>query len=348
MNIFETLLNFELWGNTGLNYAVFVLVFILTAILIKMIQVVALSNLEKLAKKTKNDLDDAIILSFKDIKPSFYYIVSLYAGITFLHISEIAGNIATGLLILVVFYQIIKAFENFIIHMTENENVEKRLNKNIAQNISTLIKIALWTFALLMILSNWGVNITSLIAGLGIGGIAIALALQKILGDIFSSFSIFIDKPFEVGDFIVIGSDMGVVKKIGIKTTRVTTLQGEELVVANQELTNERVRNFKKMEKRRVVFPFGVLYETPQKKLEKIPDMVKEIIKKQEGTEVDRVHFKEFGDFSLNFEVVYYINTNDYTKYMDVQQAINFGINEEFQKEGIEFAYPTQKLYLNK
>lgn len=210
------------------------------------------------------------------------------------------------------------------------------------------MKICLWVFAGLIVLSNLGFNISSLIAGLGIGGIAVAFALQNILTDIFSSFSIFLDKPFKAGDFIVVGNDMGVVEKIGIKTTRLKTLQGEELVVSNKELTSVRVRNFKKLEKRRVVSMLGICYETNSEKLKAIPSIIKDIVSAIDVTEFDRCHFKDYGDFSLNFETVYYINSADYAQYMDAQQAINFRIKEEFEKRSIGFAYPTQTLYIQK
>jgi len=183
---------------------------------------------------------------------------------------------------------------------------------------------------------------------LGIGGLAIAFALQNILEDMFSSFSIYFDRPFQIDDFIVIGDDMGIVKKIGIKSTRIQTLQGEELIISNKELTGKRIRNFKKMEKRRIVFKFGVVYETSTEKLKKIPGIIKDIMDRAELAEIDRVHFKEFGDFSLNFEVIYYIKSREYIDYMNTQQEMNFAIKERFEQEGIEMAYPTQTLYVNK
>ena len=177
---------------------------------------------------------------------------------------------------------------------------------------------------------------------------AIALAVQNILGDMFSSFSIYFDRPFEVGDFIIVGDHMGVVKKIGLKTTRIQALQGEEIVISNAELTSTRIRNFKKMQKRRIVFTVGVTYDTPKEKLEKIPSIVATIMAKVENADLDRVHFKEFADSSLNYEIVFYALTGDFGKYMDSRQAINLGLIEAFGKEGIEFAFPTQTVHLAK
>ena len=201
---------------------------------------------------------------------------------------------------------------------------------------------------LLLILSNLGFDITTLIASLGIGGVAIALAVQSILSDLFNSLSIYVDKPFTVGDFIIVGDHMGTVQKIGLKTTRIQALQGEEIVISNSELTSSRVRNFKQMQKRRIVFAFGVTYDTSTEKVKKIPEMVKNAIDPLEKAEYDRAHFKNFGDSSLDFEVVYYVLTGDYTEYMDIQQSINLRIMEEFEKEGIEMAFPTRTVHLVK
>ena len=181
--------------------------------------------------------------------------------------------------------------------------------------------------------------------GFGVGGIAIALALQNILSDALSAFSLYFDRPFEIGDFVVVGDYAGTVTKIGIISTRIQLLQGEELVISNKNLISTSVRNFKKLRRRRIVFTIKVTSEISVKTLKKIPLIIAKILKKTDMAELDRVHFKQFGDFSLDFEVVYYIKTGDYTKYMDIQQQINFGILEEFEKEKIEMAYPTQKIF---
>mgnify|MGYP000314634949 CR=1 FL=1 len=159
---------------------------------------------------------------------------------------------------------------------------------------------------------------------------------------------LFRSKPFEIGDFIIIDDKMGSIEYIGIKTTRIRTLGGEQLICSNTDLTNSRVHNYKRMEKRRVVFSFGVTYQTPASKIKKIPSIVKDIIQRDEGNTFDRAHFSSYGDFSLNFEVVYYVMSADYNIYMDRQQEINISIFETFEKENIEFAYPTQTILFNK
>ena len=199
-----------------------------------------------------------------------------------------------------------------------------------------------------MFIQNLGYNVSGLLAGVGIGGIAIAFALQNVLADVFASITIYFDKPFKVGDYIVIGADSGTVKNIGIKSTRIQTLQGQELVVSNKELTEARIHNYKKMKTRRVVFEFGVEYDTPTKKMKKIPGMLDKIFKKVDGADMERVHFKSFGDSALLYEVVYYISTKEYKIYMDIQEEMNLELKQAFEKEKISMAYPTQTLYLKK
>jgi len=207
----------------------------------------------------------------------------------------------------------------------------------------------LWIFGGLLILSNIGVDVTSLIAGLGIGGIAIALAVKDTIGDLFAAFSIFVDKPFKVGDFIEVSpKEKGTVEKIGIKTTRLRTRQGQELIVANKKLTESTIQNFRRMEKRQVSYVLGVTYETPRSKLKKIPGLIKKIIKKQEHASVVRVYLKSFGDFSINFEVVLAMDKPDFDLYAKTQNKIHLETIKAFEQEGIEFAYPTQTLFVQR
>jgi small-conductance mechanosensitive channel len=212
----------------------------------------------------------------------------------------------------------------------------------------TLIRVVVWGLATVVLLDNLGFRINTVIAGLGIGGIAVALAAQNILGDLFAYFTIMFDRPFEIGDFLIVGEYMGVVNHLGVKTTRIGSLGGEQIIMSNKDLTDSRVRNYKRMEKRRVLFRLGVTYQTPYEKLKEIPGTIRGIIEGTEETVFDRAHFSSYGDFSLVFEVVYYVTDRDYTKYMNIQEQINFRIHEEFERQKIEFAYPTQTLYLNK
>jgi small-conductance mechanosensitive channel len=207
-------------------------------------------------------------------------------------------------------------------------------------------RVVVWAFALLLGLDQLGFNVTALVAGLGIGGIAVALAMQNILGDLFASAAIVLDKPFLVGDFIVVGERAGSVEKVGLKTTRVRSLSGEQLVFANSQLLNSEIRNFKRMQERRIAFGIGVTYETPLEKLREIPGWLKAAVEAQPKARFDRAHFKEYADFSLNFEIVYYVLSPEFNVYMDTQQAINLAIFEKLAAEGVQFAYPTRTLFI--
>ncbi len=212
--------------------------------------------------------------------------------------------------------------------------------------VGFLVRVSVWAIVFLLALDNLGVNITALVAGLGVGGIAVALAAQNIISDLFASLSIVLDKPFVLGDFLVIDSLSGNVEKVGIKTTRVRSLSGEQLVFSNNDLLGSRIRNYGRMSERRILFTIGVVYQTSAEKLEQVPELIKDIIVKQESARFDRAHFKAFGAYSLDFEIVYYVESSDYALYMHIQQAVNYEIFRRFAEIGIEFAYPTQKLFL--
>ncbi len=208
--------------------------------------------------------------------------------------------------------------------------------------LAVIVKIVLWVVAFILILENFGIRVSTLVAGLGIAGVAVALAVQEVLKDLLASLSIVVDKPFMVGDFLVFGDKMGTVERIGLKSTRIRSLTGEQIIVSNADLLRERIHNYKRMRERRVAFTFGVVYDTPPERLAAIPRMVEEIIAAQPMARFERAHFKEFGPYSLNFEVVYWIQDPDYKLYMDTQQAINLALVRKFREEGIKFALPTQ------
>lgn len=207
-------------------------------------------------------------------------------------------------------------------------------------------RMLLWTFVLLLGLDQLGFDITALLAGLGVGGIAVALATQNILGDLFASLSIVLDKPFVVGDFIVIDNLRGNVERVGVKTTRIRSLDGELLVFSNADLLRSRIQNYQRMKERRVLFSVGITYQTPPDKVEHITQWLREAVEAQGGTRFDRAHFKEYGDSALVFEVVYHVLTRDYNTFMDLQQAINLAIFARFAREGVDFAYPTRTLHI--
>ncbi|GLS06015.1 hypothetical protein GCM10007860_31800 [Chitiniphilus shinanonensis] len=205
-----------------------------------------------------------------------------------------------------------------------------------------LARLVLWTMILLIVLDQLGFNISGLIAGLGIGGVAVALAVQNILGDLFASLAIVLDKPFVVGDFIIVGDMMGSIERVGLKTTRVRSLSGEQLVFSNDDLLKSRIRNYQKLQERRVVFSVAVPYDTPRDKLERLPGLIRDIVTTREKVRIDRAHFQGIGNASFTFEVVYFVLSPDFNLYMDIQQAINLDLVSAFEREGLEFAVPVQ------
>jgi small-conductance mechanosensitive channel len=222
-------------------------------------------------------------------------------------------------------------------------NAERRASSGVLCFVS---RLALWVLVTLMVLDNFRINITTLVASLGIGGVAVALATQNILGDLFASLSIMLDKPFEVGDFIIVGDVLGWVEHIGLKTTRVRGLGGEQVVFSNGELLKSRIHNHKRMQTRRVAFVLRVAYGTSEALLTRIPQIVRDVVTAQPNVDFERAHFFLWGDWSLNFEVVYHFRTPDYMMHMDAQQDIFLNIYRRFQAEGIQFAQPVSVVRL--
>jgi small-conductance mechanosensitive channel len=347
------ILTYTIGDNSVKDYLIALTIFALSIIVLRIFKYVILKKLRNIFVKTKTDYDELLVKLVDTFGWPFYVLISAYIAFQFIVIPDSIRTALYYLIIVFATYYAVKSVQTLIDYSTRKIIVKKQeeeegADTSIIDFLSRLLKGILWIVAVILILSNLGYNVSTLIAGLGIGGLAVAIALQNILGDIFASFSIYFDKPFQVGDFIAFGDDSGTVKNIGIKSTRMQTQHGEELVVSNRQLTESIVHNYKKMEQRRVVFTFGVRNETPNEKLKKIPAIIKGIIDKVELTKFDRAHFIRFGDFSLIFEVVYYVKTRDYNKHMDIQHEINLAINEEFGKEGIEMPYPTQTILIKK
>lgn len=230
-------------------------------------------------------------------------------------------------------------------YRARSENAELG-NRATTTTLVFLLRFVVWLTAGLAVLANLGVNITALVASLGIGGIAVALALQTILSDLFASLSIALDKPFEVGDFIIFGDTLGTVTHIGIKTTRIQSLSGERVIISNAELLKQIVHNYKYMQQRRVVFGFSLNYRTPVEKVAAISQAVREIIEAVDNTRFDRAHFKTFGESALEYEVVYYVLSPEYNVYMDIQQRINLELMRACAEHEVEFGYPVRTLQI--
>jgi small-conductance mechanosensitive channel len=347
----EDILQKTFLGNSVKDYLIFLAVFIGGLLIMKILKSIVLRRLKAWSEKTSTTIDDFFVHTIEGkIIPLLYFGV-LYLAFNGLTLSDYLRHALNIVSIVVVTYfgiRLLVALINYSLErywvITEVDTTRQRSLKGII----TLVKFVIWGIGITFLLDNLGFKISAVVAGLGIGGIAVALAAQAILGDLFSYFVIFFDRPFEIGDFIIIGDFMGSIEHIGIKTTRIRSLGGEQLVFSNTDLTNSRIRNYKRMEKRRVVFKLGIVYQTTTSQVKEVPGIIKTAIENVQDTVFDRAHFATYGDFSLDFEVVYYVLSGDYNKYMDIQQDINFEIKEEFEKRGIEFAYPTQTLFLEK
>lgn len=337
-------------------YIVALVLFVGLLVLFKVIVVGLVARLRALSKRTENDFDDVLIGALEGVRLWVYTIIALYIALQAFSLPHTIEKTLTAIFLLTLVWQFIEIaikfvdyFAKRVLERDEDGDGESDPNTIIASHMLSLFaRIALWVLGLLFVLSNLGIEVVSLLAGLGIGGIAIAIALQGILSDLFSSLSLYLDKPFRIGDYIVIGEHSGIVEKIGVKTTRIKTLQGEELVVSNTELTTARVQNFKKMKERRATSQFGITYETAHDRVKQIPDMVKEIFESISGARLDRVYFTAFGESALMFEVVYYVGSAEYVEYLEIQQAFNLALLKQLEDAGVAFAYPTQTLYLKK
>jgi small-conductance mechanosensitive channel len=345
-------LGYEFFGNTVWQYLTAVVVFLAVYLVLKIVKQRIIANLHKLAEKIKGDFDDLVVHVVQSVGEPFYFFVPLAISMQFIEEPVLLKTWISYAALAVVAYTVVRAVQELIGYgfekgMKQRLIEDPRFDVSVVRLISRVAKGAVWLIAILVVLQNFGYDITALVAGLGIGGLAIAFALQSVLGDVFASFSIYLDKPFKTGDFIIVGDVLGTVEHIGVKSTRIKSLWGEEVIVPNQDLTNARVKNYKRMENRRIVFSFGVTYQTPAAKLKRIPEIVGEIIQEIKLASLDRVHWKEFGDSALVYEVMYTVKSSEYNEYMDAQQEINLQLKDRLENEGIAFAYPTQTVFLH-
>jgi small-conductance mechanosensitive channel len=311
-----------------------------------------LAHFAKLSKRTKTDIDDLVIHTLHKTRPLILFVVSMYMGSLVLQLSDRVHAALLKILIIVLWLQIGVWATAAFRYWLESYRKRKLATDASAATVITAMgyggQFLIWLIVLIVVLDNLGVKVTTLIAGLGVGGIAIALAVQSTLGDVLASLSIIFDKPFVIGDYLSIGELQGTVEHIGLKTTRLRSLSGEQLVFSNNDLLQSRIRNFQRMAERRVSFSIGVTYETPREKLVRIPEILRAAVEAETQARFDRSHFKAYAPSSLDFETVYYVLAPAYGTYMDVQQGINLRIHEALEKEGIEFAYPTQTVHVVK
>lgn len=345
----DSFLNQSFIGNTIQEYLLVLGAIIVGIFLVKIFKQIILHRIEKWTSTTENDIDDYIFESFNRFVVPIIYFSIIYTAVQSLNLSNYVESVIEAAFVVILTYFVVRLISSIVLlglrkYVRRQENGEEKVKQ--LGGVMLIVNIVIWAIGFVFLFDNLGYDVTAIITGLGIGGIAIALAAQNILGDLFNYFVIFFDRPFEIGDFLVIDDKNGIVDQIGIKTTRIRTLSGEQLVFANADLTNSRIHNYKKMQRRRIVFSVGVTYETPAEKLRQIPEVLKEIVESQEIVDFDRAHFKNFGDSSLNFEICYYINSAEFITYMDIQQDYNFQIYERFEEMGVDLAFPTRTIYV--
>lgn len=309
------------------------------------------SRLKAFAAKTQTKIDDLLIDLLHKTSMLFFAVIALYAGSLFLAIPDRTAAILRSIVVITIFVQggiLANRSIAFWVTYYVQEQMHQDPSKATSLTAVTFVgKLMIWTAVVLLSLDNMGVQISALLAGIGIGGIAIALAVQNVLKDLFASLSILLDKPFLIGDSITVGDISGTVEHVGLKTTRVRSLSGEQVIFSNTDLLDSRVRNYERMTERRICFNIGVVYSTAPEKLAMIPNLIREIVDRNGAARFERVHFRTFGDSGLIFEIAYYSRNPGFTPSLDVQQAVNLEIVRRFHDEGIDFAYPTQSIYFH-
>jgi len=339
----------DAWGNPLWRWLLAVLAALLLFVIFRGVLRVLVRQAERLAERSRWEWFEDGKNFLGRTKSWFLLSLAALCGMCFLHLPANVWRIGLSVVIIVILLQA-AVWADGLIHAAIARQARLRRETDAAgattlAALGFIARLAVWTAVLLLAMANLGINITAMLAGLGIGGVAVALAAQNILGDLFASISIVLDRPFVLGDFIVVDDKKGTVEYIGLKTTRLRSLSGEQLVFSNADLLKSRIHNYQRMAERRVVFTVDVAYETPCEKLAAVPRLLREAVETQQAARFERAHFARFGEYSLVFEVVYHVRGTDYTLYMDVQQAINFAVFRRFGEEGIEFAYPTRTIY---
>ncbi len=337
------------WQNSVRMYAIVLGELIVLWIIFKLLKKFIIALLKKFTGHTTSELKDAIIAAAEKFILPFLLFSFSYAIIDQLNFTPHAEHVLKVVIAVITAYYFIR-FINHVIHlsvllyMQRKQEPPERITH--LSGILIVVKVLIWVAGILMLIENLGYNITTIITGLGIGGIAIALAAQNILTDLFSYFVIFFDKPFEIGDAISVNNISGTVEHIGIKTSHIRSVSGEQLIMPNTELVKSTIKNIKRLQRRGVNFKLNVRYDTAPEKLKTLPKLIESIINSQEHANFDRCHLTAFGDFSLSYEVLYFIDSSDYKIFLNSQQNIYLAILDAFEEKGIDFAFPGQTFIL--
>jgi len=340
------------FGNTIQTWLKGLAVGVLTAGALRVVVPLVVRRLTRFAHSTRTYVDDSFVAAAGATRGFLYVVAGIYAGVRVVETPDAIAGVLDSLLASAVLVQIglwlDEGYRTFIVHYRESrypDDPEVATSFNLIRYAGSAV---IWFLVFVFVLQTWGVNVTALITGLGVGGIAVALAVQSILSDLFASLSIIFDKPFLVGDYLTIDEYQGTVESIGLKTTQLRSISGEQVVFSNSDLLQSRIRNYGRMEERRGSFTFGVVYKTDPGLVSKIPGWVQEIVESEQLTRFDRCHFKSLGESALEFETVYYMTVPDYKAFMAVQERINLALMRRLAEAGVEFAYPTQLLYLSR
>ena len=349
----DQILQTQFFANPIRSYLIAFISLILGLILVRSFHRFGLRRIRRFTQTTRSKWDDILLQALDGAVLPILYFGTIYASLQSPRLNqtlETALNaVGAGLVAICCIVGIQKLLEHslgFYYSSNRYSFEERERNRIKVDLILPAVRVVLWAVGIIFLLQNLGYDLSAVVASLGIGGIAIALASQGLLQDLFSYFAIVLDVPFSIGDLIMVGDFIGTVERIGIKTTRLESLSGEKLVFPNQYLTSANIQNYRQMKRRRIVFSLGVTYDTTRENLVKIPQIIREVIDRVETAEFDRSHFFAYGASSLDFETIYFVLDREYSTYMDTQEQINFGIWDAFQTQGIEFAYPSQTVYL--
>jgi small-conductance mechanosensitive channel len=346
----QNILEWQFYHNSLQAWLVAGTVFAVIAAVLIIVRTLLARRLAKIAQRTATTADDAIVDLLRRTRYFFIFTAAVAGGKLFLDLPERAHDVGRVLGTIALILQI-AIWGNGLITFWFRNYAERKAESDISSRttiaaFSFVARAILWIMLALVALNRLGFDVTALITGLGVGGIAIALAVQNVLGDLFAALAIVLDKPFVVGDAISVDTFTGTVEHVGLKTTRLRSVNGEQLIFSNADLLKSRIKNFKRMQERRVLFMVGVTYDTPPDVVERIPSMLRAAIEAQEQVRFDRSHFVSYGDSALNFETVYFVLTADYARYADINQAVNLAIYRRFADEKIQFAYPTRTVIL--
>lgn len=340
-------LNQVVYGNSMMSYLLFVLSLVLGYFGLSFFRTVFLNYAKKITKKTNVEFRLLDLLA-KRMVPILFCVIFYLSTRELVLAPGLRDVLDKAMLSFGVFLiaWLLSSVASLALGSLFEKHFHESKDASIINTLKGTVSVLIWILSLIVLFDNLGLNITSLVAGLGIGGVALAFAAQSILIDLFCWFSIVFDKPFVVGDYIIIGDKSGTVESIGVKTSRLRSLNGEQIILSNSDLTQSRINNFKTLVERRALFRLGVTYDTPSEDLKRIPELIKTLVEETEDTRFGRAHFVAYGAYSLDFEIVYFVLSSDYAVYLDRVQSINLKIKTAFEAFDIKFAYPTQMMFV--